>query len=211
MNDDSNLTPRPPSRLADGVTGPVVVPLLQATVTGVLVSLCAVTLIHYLAPGAALFPPFLLIWTGSTLLSWLTYRARWQYVIERVLGVDLDGDGHIGAPVYNPPPPVRVVLEQEQGRTVDFIDLPYADRLPQLAAGLTEGRTFTAGTFNHILHRTEFEVLRDELIRRNLARWKNERAHAQGAELTPAGKAVMRRLADQHTPTPTLPAYDERV
>lgn len=197
------------SRLADGVTGPVIVPLFQAGVTGILIALCAVSLVHYLAPGTALFPPFLLVWTGSTLVSWLAYRARWQYVIERVLGVDLNNDGYIGAPSiqvapYAEPPVItpqvmRVILDQEH--VTDFIDLPYPEKIPQLASGLLEGRTFKAETFNHLFHRSEFERVRDEMIRRGLATWKNERAHAQGVELTAAGRAVMRKVAeDRHTP-----------
>lgn len=46
--------------------------------------------------------------------------------------------------------------------------------------------------------RPEYYTLRDELIKAGFGRWKNERHHAQGWNLTAKGKALMRGLA----PTP---------
>jgi len=43
--------------------------------------------------------------------------------------------------------------------------------------------------------RTEYYTLRDELIKAGFGRWKNERHHAQGWDLTAKGRAVMRGLA----------------
>ena len=95
---------------------------------------------------------------------------------------------------------MRVILEEDQGRHIEFIDLPHADRLPVLAAGLLAGRSFNQAAWTGaggLFSRAEFDQLRDVLIERGLAAWKNPNARAQGVELTAAGRAVMRRLAER--------------
>lgn len=191
----------------DALVDGVIVPGLQAAISGGLFGLAAAVL------AALAGVPDWWKWGGGVfvsalLLTWLSYRHGWQWRLERLLGLDLNLDGSIGRPslpaLPEPEPQrIRVVLEQQGGREVDFIDLPARpEQLQALASGITQGRTFAltawAGTFT----RPEFEGLRDELIKRGLARWANERSHNQGIVLTPAGRAVMRRLAEQ-PPTPS--------
>ena len=182
------------------VTG-VIVPGLQAVITAILSGLVAGALAAWLG-----WPFWGIGFTAAAvaaLASWLQYRARWAFVLERVLGVDLNHDGFVGEPYAEPArvEPLRVIVEEDQGRHVEFIDLPYPEKLPQLAAGLLAGHTFAQESFNHILKRDKFNTVRDEMIRRGLARWKVPGAPTQGVELTPAGRAVMKRITESTTPT----------
>ena len=127
-------------------------------------------------------------------------------MIERITGADLNGDGYIGYPNPEPValPPLRVEVFEDEGRRAAFIDLPYPERLPKLAAGLAAGRQFAESTWtgrDGLFSRSEFGNLRGELIRRGLARWKNLDAPAQGVELTSPGKAVFQRLAGLGSPS----------
>ena len=186
----------------------VVVPGLQAAITGVLTGLAALAVsawlkLPYWGIGATAF-------TLAALAAWLSYRGRWAWVLERMLGVDINRDGLIGQPEPEPEPAqsLRIELVQDEGRRGEFIDLPYPEKLPLLAGGLLEGRQFSLTAWTgkgQLFSRSEFETLRAELLKRGLATWNNPAAPAQGITLTGAGRAIFRRLADQ---SPTLP--DER-
>lgn len=174
----------------------VLIPFLQAAATGLLFGLSLGGLawaLHWDSP---------LQWglTGGALTScaaWLLYRSAWE---ERL----------------HPQPPqppeikeatIRVELVQDQGRRGDWIDLPFPDRLPDFARGLTEGRALTTRNWaggGGLFTGAEYSRLLAELVRRGLARWRSEHDHRAGAELTPPGKAIMRRLS-QPEPTKPLP------
>lgn len=51
----------------------------------------------------------------------------------------------------------------------------------------------------------EFRELRDWMIEQKLAVWKNDRAHAQGWEVRPRARAIMRGLAKLEAYSPPLP------
>jgi len=95
-------------------------------------------------------------------------------------------------------------LERENG--ADFINLP----IGQKQAGrvfylLTVGRDLSLASLagpGKPLSRSEFEALRDELISRGLAAWKNPNYHNQGATLTAAGRAVCKKFAADYTTPP---------
>lgn len=103
-------------------------------------------------------------------------------------------------------PTVRVEVAQEGGRVVRYLDLPGdPDRLAVLARGVLAGRPLSEATWcgaGRPFSRGEFADLRAELLRAGLARWRNPQAPAQGVILTPAGRAVLRRLAQGEPPTP---------
>lgn len=212
-NERQHYLPPPPvvTNHTDNLLNGVVVPGLQALITAILSGIVAGAVAAWLH-----LPYWGIGFTAAAvaaLASWLSYRARWAYVLESLLGVDLNRDGFIGAapqqPVQALPESVRVELIQDEGRRGDFIDLPYPEKLPQLAAGLTAGRSFnqTAWVGSHgIFSRSEFDEVRDTMIERGLAAWKNPEAKAQGVTLTAAGRAVMKRLSNR---PPTLPGGRE--
>lgn len=72
------------------------------------------------------------------------------------------------------------------------------DKLLKMAKKLMRGGGFSYGSLagrHKVLTRSEFEAVRDEFISRGLLRWRSAHARNSGVELTPAGRAVIRRLA----------------
>lgn len=194
----------------------VIIPLVQSVITGLLAGLLAVVLLRLANvqnPGMLALAAGLAV----TLGRWLPLARRALHVYELATGADLDLDGAIGEPETdqnqpNPtaqawppaqlqPAPVRVVLETPDQRHTSIIDLPgKPDQVQALARGLLAGDPLTHAHWTGAgqpFSRAEFEQLRGELIRRGLATWRNQGNRANGAELTPAGRAVMRRLAGQ--------------
>jgi hypothetical protein len=103
-------------------------------------------------------------------------------------------------------PKVRIELVRDEGRSLDFIDLPIdQDRLIPLARGVLAGENTLSETgTSGILTRSEFTALRSELIRRGLAAWNNPGCAARGIALTRGGQAAFRSFA-MMTTSPTLP------
>ncbi len=211
-----NPDPHPPAIVKHEINhleGGVLVPGLQALLTGFVCGLAALAVtawfgLPWLAIGGTVF-------AVTMAGAWLSYRGRWQWLLERILGADLNGDGTIGQPLPLPAPKpenIRIELVQNAGHEVEYIDLPFPEKLPLLASGLLEGKrqfSLTAWTGDgQLFSRAEFETLRTELLKRKLAEWKNPEAPAQGIKLTPAGRAIFRRLAGRHD-SPTLPGYGQ--
>jgi hypothetical protein len=71
-------------------------------------------------------------------------------------------------------------------------------RLHIFAKGVLGGKGISLSEWTGkrgIFSRSEFSVLRSEMIERKLLRWKNENAHAQGVELTRGGESFLRHIA----------------
>jgi len=104
--------------------------------------------------------------------------------------------------------PVKVILQDDDGKHTEFIDLPATpDQLIRLATGLLEGATLSEAAWTGsggIFTRAEFASLRSELIRRGLAAWNNAHAPAQGVTLTRGGQAAMRTFASMAKDAPTM-------
>jgi len=184
----------------------VLYPLLQSLITGVIIGLAVVAFAWYVSWPKP-WSLGLLIASLTQCAAWLISLARWHrwvYKLEDLTGWDLNRDGQIG----NRPDPIRVEVIQQEGRQVDFIDLPASqEQLISLASGLMIGAPFaeTHWTGERApFSKGEFHQVRDTMIRRGLARWVNPRAHAQGMELTAPGRAVMRRFASMAGRPPTL-------
>lgn len=196
---------------ADGLAERVIVPALKGAVTGIVCGLLSGLLI-----GA--FEIKINVWWTMPIVTLSVFLAvfwgssnRGQWLIERISGADLNGDGVIGMPEQPPalPEKVRVEVIQDEGRRGDFIDLPAsAEKLKALANGIVnQNRQFALSLWvgNHgIFSRSEFENLRAVMLERGLARWKNDKSQNQGVELTRQGLAVMRYLASENYHPPTL-------
>lgn len=186
----------------------VLVPLAQAVITGLFIGLA-------IGAAAALFalekPGVWGLAAGCIVmaLAWLAYRSRWSMVVEKALGVDINLDGFIGDPPPEETRTVRIELVQDGGSRGDWIDLPTSpERLALLGDGLlNSGRTFNLSSWTgrgQPFTRREFEALRAALLERGLLVWRTPGSPAQGVELSPAGRAIMRRFASTTTPQPTV-------
>lgn len=102
------------------------------------------------------------------------------------------------------PDPVRVILTSEDHQHSQYLDLPLStQQITVVAALLASGRPFALASFagqGKPLSRAEFESLRDYFFEHGLARWRNDRAPNQGIELTPPGRALMRRFSSPPSP-----------
>lgn len=185
---------------SDDFTRAFLIPAASSLFTGLLVTLLGLAIC-----GCVHQPASYGLAAGglAALLSWLAFRAHWAQLVQAVLlpdqvqPVDRETDQV---------QPVRVQLVQEidgyqQGQ---FVDLPATvEQLSSLAQGLARGAPLSLAAWTgqgQAFSRHEFETLRLELLTRGLARWTSSRARAQGLELTPAGRAVFKRLAS--TPLP---------
>jgi hypothetical protein len=192
-----------------GVAG-FVLPLAQSFVSGLiaaLLTLAVANLADWERPGTWALGAGALVAAAywfSTLASW----RRVVYAVETATGRDWDGDNRIGEP-DEPGEPIRIEVASEDGRHVEFIDLPASqEQLIRLAEGLLNGATLSEAAWTgagNIFTRAEFAQLRNELIRRGLAAWNNPKTPARGATLTPGGQAAMRYFASlSASPSPTL-------
>jgi hypothetical protein len=120
--------------------------------------------------------------------AWLHLVASWKRA-------------HYPEPELLEPEHVRVdVLDRSEPGFLEgqYLDLPIdVERLVQIALSIERGAGFSLGLTGGAgpLSRSEFEALRDVFLIRGLARWKNERAHSQGIELSERGRSMMRVFA----------------
>lgn len=195
----------------EGFAAAVGIPLSQSLVTG---ALCGLTVGSFC--WAMSWPnPEKIGLVGSMAIStgmWVLSLAGWQRRIERVLGVDLNGDGYIGQPPATieraPLPPVKIEVISDNGRQSDFLSLPAEpEQLKQLGQALTAGETFSVHRWTGpggLFSRSQFDQLKAELVNRGMLRMAGQAAN-QGFTLTSKGKAVMRGFASMSVAnSPTL-------
>jgi hypothetical protein len=97
----------------------------------------------------------------------------------------------------------RVSTVSEDGQRGIFGTFPISrDRLKILAMGLMEGRSFTEAVWLGTYTRREFTMIREEMVARGWARWRNPLYPQRGLELTKAGEAWLRYLANDTQPPP---------
>ena len=190
---------------AAGFTSDVVVPLVQSLVTGALIGGLALVMLEELLPTFGGDP--LKVWIGVTLgvaaASWLlllrdTRRLLWG--IERLIGLDLDRDQEVGKPSKR-----TLEVEVKDGRTTRLVDADWLgiddDRLILFAAGIMRGRGLTEGEWGKdtaVFPRgiNSFRAVRGKLLEAGLIAPVNPDAPNLSYRVTPAGRAVFRRLAE---------------
>lgn len=184
---------KPAGRLEFGAD--VLVPFAVSVVTGTLSG--ALLAVVSIAKGGGGGHAFAVGAVAVALLTWLWLlladdrRVVWQ--TERVLQVDLDADGVVGAPAPAPAPVVRV--EVEAGQTLQFVDFHGLTDIVQLrtfARLALEGELSerqVAGALG--LARSDWLALRDELMSRELLTWNNREHRRQGVSVTRRGADVL--------------------
>lgn len=138
--------------------------------------------------------------TGAAWYLLLRQHSDLLWEIETITGVDLDGDGEKGRPKESTPVEVHIPPGKDQeGKQTLFMDLPAPpDVLRIFARAVLSGQPMTEGAWSgkgRLFSKPEFILLRDELIDRKLAAWRNPKHHAQGCYLRKSGKYVFRQLA----------------
>lgn len=189
------LERRRPARAAD-LRSDVAVPFIQAVITGLLatgigggVAVCGkwdVAAVGGVVGGLVMGGAWLLLLREHRDLLWET---------EEITGLDLDGDGHVGAPVSTT---LEITIPGDHGKQTKIADLPAApEQLRALAQGMLRGRMAETEWYGRgkLFSKGKFYALRQELIDRGLMVWVNPKAHTQGTELTAVGRSVFRRLA----------------
>ena len=176
-------------------------PAGQAVISGFSVGLIAGSISIYFGNPRALALAAL---AGSLAfgLGWLAGLAWWR---SRVAGKVQEA---APAQTYQAQTRVEIIASDPSGAFMQgcWADLPID--LPKLAK--VARRVEAGASFSHAdlagphkpLSRAEFEALRSEFVLRGLAYWRNPEAHAQGCELSRAGGAVLRRLAEQTDDNP---------
>jgi hypothetical protein len=193
------------------ITGAVVIPLLQAVTTGALIGTTAGAAgwaLRWENPGAVGLA------TGAAVaaFAWVSYRADWSDRIRAVLGIQQQAATSTAAYAQT----VRVEVISDNAHAGDYLDLPGGrDRLITLAQGLTAGKSLTTRVWaggGGLYTGPVFDRLREDLIMRGLARWKNPHDNRGGVELTSKGRATFRGLAlASATPPPSLGFHLEEM
>ena len=188
----------------------VAVPVLQSAVSGVVTGILG----GATASVAGVSHPWLIGLTASAAglgLAWVVIlrehrQALWE--VERFVAADLDRDGHVGLPSpesFGPgtkgsrePVRVEVIQRDSRGhlRQLRWLDLPPTVTEPMLErlarAVLVDGTDFSRRKLNPILSAEAYGLLAARLLQGGLLRYKGRGENA-GVELTPAGRAFLRR------------------
>jgi hypothetical protein len=181
----------------------VAVPLAQAAITGSLSAVAVfVTGLFYGWPWYA-GPFFGVFVTGVSWLGLIWSGRESLWVIEEVIGRDLDGDGETGPPA----PAWGVRAEITEGKRWQFADIPVRPGpLHKLAGAVIEGdESFTERTAAaNDMTQAEFYILRDLMVERGLAAWNHPTRRQNGVSLTRGGLALLRAIVNTPPPTDNL-------
>lgn len=184
-----------------GFVNGVIVPLVQALVTGALVAGLVVfglneVLPHIVGDAWTLWCWLTLAIAGVVwpLLLWDTRRLLWG--VERMLGLDLDHDGHHGNPQ-------RTVLtvEVQAGQTKRYVDTDWLDveidQLVTFARGVLGGMSLAEASWGGVFGSVPaYKQFRARMTEAGMLRLVNPQAPSQGFEATPAGRALCERIVE---------------
>ena len=182
-----------------GLREAVMVPGLQAVLTGTLSAVVAVSAagavqgmvghfsVDYIKVGALAFGV-------ASFIGWRSYRDHWTWMIEQVLTAERE------TIQVMPPEPKTVRVELYRDNGMSRIDLPYPERLPLLARGLLGGgakfshRDWSKGD-RRVFSEKEFSDLQKVFLERGLARRVNDAPNSEVA-LTRNGAQLLKTIAD---------------
>ena len=193
-----------PARAAS-MESDVLVPLSIALLSGVLLSALLVVLIQEIRPGMLLHPWE--VWSTLALAIssgvWLWQVIQWRellWKVENRINVDLTGDNIIG----NPRRVIEVSLQTGDRHTrlvsSDWLGMDDRDMV-RFARGLTKGRSLTEAewrkdpAFPQGIN--QFRRVRSRLVEAGLIEKAIPGRINSPYVLTAAGRAVMRRLAEE--------------
>jgi len=175
----------------------VLVPLTQAAVSGILVGVLATPLFLSID-----LPWYAGIYTGALSVGviWgfrLGATKETLWIVEELIGQDIDQDGHAGAPSYG----ARVDVRTDKGWQFD--DLPgQPANLHKFAIAVAGGESFSERTaFGCGLTEPEWKSIRNKFIDNNWAYWRNPEQPKVGVDMLRSGRAIIRSIADTTPPS----------
>lgn len=189
------------------VESAVVVPALQATITGVLAA-CAVLsgCVVWRWPWgyAGLAGVGVMFW------AWLFFRSE----VQRRLDVEAGVDTAQAQPVQLQAQPVqeyRLEIDYDSGKAGDWLSLgvPF-EKFTQWACGVAEGRSLAESQWigsRGIFSRGEYVHMLTELLNRGYIRRRSLNGHQLGYELCAKGKALVRGASTPFTHSHTLTRF----
>lgn len=180
-------------------------PLLQASITAV-VAFIGTLIVLYLLDAIDILKPALMVAAITWVVMWLYLMRRWLNItaFERVTGIDINGDGVIGAARKKPNEPLVIRLDDVRNgnyrsRTMELEVTE--EELVELARGLLNGRPFTerewTGKGKPFSSGQEgsFRRLRSAWLKQGLLQVVSDKDHRQGFDFTDEGWATLEKLA----------------
>ena len=179
----------------------VLVPFLQAIITGFLVAV-ALTGLGWGVFGLNWVRVFWSSLGAGVVLAWfwrLGVVTQTLWAVEESTGVDINRDGVVGRPRGA----MRVeIVEGAKTSYVEVGGLETAAELRQFAIlGVTGRLNERAVKRAFDWPRVFWVSVRDELIRRGLVTWNGGEGSTQGVALTDEGEEVMRAILESPSPT----------
>jgi hypothetical protein len=181
-------------------------PLVQATITAVMVMVATVALLYSFDALELVKPAVvlgLLTWVGT----WLYLQRRWLSLtsLERVLNFDINGDGRIGRPEPKPETVIRVDKVKSNGH---FQQMKYTfsisdDQLLEFARGMLTGKPISRRRWagpDKPFSDGEYRTFQSELIK-----WQLIEPGGNGFILTEEGEEFFENYVEQHGPPSPTP------
>jgi hypothetical protein len=184
----------------------VIVPLLQAIITGFLTAIIASISLSFLVKGLPWYSGMVvgMIVTGLAWGMFLGSSKDTLWIIEEITGRDIDGDGYTGqpsAPVRKWETNSQIVDKQTGARERLSIYEIEPEALQQFCYAVTNGQPFTEDTADKCgISQGQFNTWRDDLLGQNQVVWKNPNYHNAGLRLSPSFKIHLSGIAQ--TPLP---------
>jgi len=176
----------------------VVIPVIQAAVTGVALGIAFGIIAWAVGTGKPL-KIAIVTWAIVQALAWLYLLMVWFNrigLLEQLLKMDLNHDGYIGNNNDNVSGTIKLVATSSNGRAAQIGHLPGTKgQLVELARGLAAGSPFSRDAWSYLYKRGDFYALQSVFVRRGWAKWKDESTHTLGVELTDAGEDCIEKIA----------------
>lgn len=138
-----------------------------------------------------------LVFFVTILITWPRYMERWMWIIENITNIDLNQDGVIGKDDA-PAPTLKVTVDQDgSGTHVDYDEIPYPERLPELARAVSSGVDFTFANWGgrgKLFSQPEWARLTEALRKQEYIVYKNSQAPNLGYVFTRKGQGFLRDL-----------------
>lgn len=175
------------------------IPLYQSLATGGFSA--AIVLLLMLMYGSiqwrSMFYWTMMVFLVVTFIMWMVLLYNWFILsIERFTGRDINGDGVVG-PVIGEEIIHPVRIDVIQGNATDRVFYANGKQLADVADAVLSGVPFSQRRLSHILSRSEFERMRDELKERFLLEERDPKNPEQGYQLNERGIAMFRDIADR--------------